>query len=69
MSTAAQEHKSRKLKELKNKGVLKKPTKSFSRCSVCGRSHGYIRYFGMCRICVREQAHTGMLPGVTKSSW
>ncbi|MCL6534907.1 MAG: type Z 30S ribosomal protein S14 [Fimbriimonadales bacterium] len=40
-----------------------------NRCSICGRSRGYIRYFGICRICLREQAHKGVLPGVRKSSW
>jgi len=69
LSTAAQEHKARKLKELKKKGVAKKPTRVFNRCSVCGRSRGYIRQFDMCRLCVRKKAHEGLLPGVTKSSW
>ncbi len=40
-----------------------------NRCSICGRSRAYIRYFGICRICLREQAHKGVLPGVRKSSW
>jgi small subunit ribosomal protein S14 len=40
-----------------------------NRCSICGRSRGYIRYFGLCRICLREQAHKGVLPGVRKASW
>ena len=35
----------------------------------CGRPRGYIRKFGLCRICFREQALKGLLPGVTKSSW
>ncbi|MGC8633686.1 MAG: type Z 30S ribosomal protein S14 [Candidatus Limnocylindrales bacterium] len=39
------------------------------RCSVCGRPRGYMRRFGLCRICFRERALQGMLPGVTKSSW
>lgn len=69
MSTAAKEHKSKKLKELKSKGVLKKTTKAFNVCSQCGRPRGYIRQFGMCRICVRKMANEGLLPGVTKSSW
>jgi small subunit ribosomal protein S14 len=43
--------------------------RSYNRCSVCGRSRGYFRYFGICRICFREMAHRGQLPGVTKSSW
>jgi small subunit ribosomal protein S14 len=36
---------------------------------VCGRPRGYIRKFGLCRICFRERALRGELPGVTKSSW
>ena len=40
-----------------------------NRCKKCGRSRAYYRKFGMCRICVRTLAHTGELPGVTKSSW
>ncbi|KPJ64703.1 hypothetical protein AMK68_00815 [candidate division KD3-62 bacterium DG_56] len=39
------------------------------RCQLCGRPRAYLRRFGMCRICVRAQAHRGLLPGVTKSSW
>lgn len=44
-------------------------TRANNRCKVCGRSRAYIRKFGMCRICFREHASTGRLPGVTKSSW
>ena len=40
-----------------------------SRCMRCGRSRAYMRKFGVCRICFRELASTGKLPGVTKSSW
>ncbi|HEX9435550.1 MAG TPA: type Z 30S ribosomal protein S14 [Candidatus Limnocylindria bacterium] len=40
-----------------------------SRCQICGRPRGYIRKFGLCRICFRERALMGELPGVTKSSW
>jgi small subunit ribosomal protein S14 len=40
-----------------------------NRCQVCGRSRGFIRKFGLCRICFRERALMGELPGVTKSSW
>jgi small subunit ribosomal protein S14 len=41
----------------------------YFRCRRCGRPRGYIRKFGLCRICFRELAHRGLLPGVTKSSW
>lgn len=43
--------------------------RSYYRCRRCGRPRGYLRKFGMCRICVRELAHLGELPGITKSSW
>jgi small subunit ribosomal protein S14 len=36
---------------------------------VCGRPRGYMRRFGLCRICFREQALLGNIPGVVKSSW
>lgn len=40
-----------------------------NRCSRCGRSRAYMRKFGLCRICFRELAHEGVLPGVVKASW
>jgi small subunit ribosomal protein S14 len=40
-----------------------------NRCKLCGRPRGYIRMFGMCRICFRKLALEGQIPGVTKSSW
>jgi len=44
-------------------------TRIVRRCKRCGRIHAYIRKFGLCRICFRELASTGDIPGVTKSSW
>ncbi len=43
--------------------------RGYSRCQKCGRPHSVYRKFGLCRICLREMAHAGELPGVTKSSW
>ncbi|MCC6906007.1 MAG: type Z 30S ribosomal protein S14 [Anaerolineae bacterium] len=40
-----------------------------NRCKVCGRPRGYIRKFQLCRICFREMALKGHIPGVVKSSW
>lgn len=40
-----------------------------NRCRACGRPRGYIRRFGLCRICFRELALKGQIPGVVKSSW
>jgi len=40
-----------------------------NRCRICGRSKGYYRKFQMCRLCLRELALKGEIPGVTKASW
>jgi small subunit ribosomal protein S14 len=40
-----------------------------NRCKLCGRPRGYMRKFGLCRICFRELALDGKIPGVVKSSW
>lgn len=45
------------------------PTRVYNRCGLCGRRHGFIRFFGICRICFRELAANGDIPGITKSSW
>jgi small subunit ribosomal protein S14 len=47
----------------------KYPVQAYHRCRVCGRPRAYIRKFALCRICFREMALTGRLPGVVKSSW
>lgn len=44
-------------------------TRMHSRCSICGRNRAFMRRFGLCRICFRELALKGELPGVTKSTW
>ncbi len=44
-------------------------TRAYNRCQLCGRRHGYMRFFGVCRICFRELATNGEIPGITKSSW
>lgn len=43
--------------------------RAHNRCKLCGRPKGYMRKFGMCRICFRTLALKGYIPGVTKSSW
>jgi small subunit ribosomal protein S14 len=43
--------------------------RGYNRCKRCGRSRAYLRDFGMCRICVRQLASQGELPGVRKASW
>lgn len=40
-----------------------------NRCARCGRARAYMRKFGICRICFRQLAHRGELPGVVKASW
>lgn len=40
-----------------------------NRCKICGRPRAYMRKFGLCRICFRELAHKGEIPGLTKASW
>ena len=44
-------------------------TRQVNRCYRCGRRRGYLKKFGICRICFRELASLGQIPGVTKSSW
>ena len=44
-------------------------TRAKSRCFKCGRGKAFMRDFGLCRICFRELANEGMIPGVRKSSW
>ena len=43
--------------------------RTYSRCNKCGRSRAVFKKFGLCRICLRELAHQGVIPGMTKSSW
>ncbi|MEK7325934.1 MAG: type Z 30S ribosomal protein S14 [Chloroflexota bacterium] len=47
----------------------KYPVRVRNRCKLCGRPRGYIRRFALCRICFRERALAGQIPGVVKSSW
>ncbi|CED90342.1 MULTISPECIES: type Z 30S ribosomal protein S14 [Actinomyces] len=43
--------------------------RAYTRCQRCGRPRSVYRKFGLCRICLREMALNGQLPGVSKSSW
>jgi len=47
----------------------KKSTRIVLRCFRCGRKRAYMRKFGLCRICFREMANKGLIPGIKKSSW
>lgn len=53
----------------KSKRKPKFSSRIVRRCWRCGRKRGYMRDFGLCRICFRELANLGELPGVKKSSW
>lgn len=61
MATKAQIAKSKKKPKFKSRIVR--------RCFRCGRKRGFLRKFGLCRICFRELANRGEIPGVKKSSW
>jgi small subunit ribosomal protein S14 len=58
-------------KGLVNKAARKPKftVRGYTRCQRCGRARAVYRKFGICRICLREMAHRGELPGVSKSSW
>lgn len=43
--------------------------RSYTRCARCGRPRAVFRRFGLCRLCFREMAHRGEIPGITKASW
>ncbi len=61
MATEAQISKSSKIPKYSSRKV--------NRCWRCGRRHGFMRDFKLCRICFREMANRGEMPGVRKSSW
>lgn len=53
----------------KSKRTPKYKVRAYNRCRSCGRPRAYIRKFQLCRICFRELASAGRIPGVTKASW
>jgi small subunit ribosomal protein S14 len=61
MSTVAKEYKAKQQPKFK--------ARKHNRCPLCGRGRAYIRDFKMCRICFRNLASKGQIPGVVKSSW
>ena len=79
MATTAKIAKDLKLEEIrraskaakaqKKPGVAKLPTRHRNRCWRCGRPRGFLRKFGICRLCFRQLALNGEVPGVTKASW
>ncbi len=75
MARKAMKVKQQKLREQileplkEGKEPKKSRTKYYNRCRVCGREGGYMREFGVCRICFRNYARKGMIAGVRKASW
>ena len=59
----------RKSMVVKQSRKQKFKVREYSRCERCGRPHAVLRKFGICRICFRELAYKGQIPGVKKSSW
>lgn len=61
--------KAQTIRSFRSRTKAKYSTRIVRRCWRCGRKHGYMRDFNICRICFRELASNGEIPGVTKSSW
>ena len=59
----------RRLRALREAGKLRFRSRYYNRCRRCGRARGYYRKFDLCRICLRQLALEGKIPGMTKSSW
>ena len=54
---------------VKSQKKQKYKVREYTRCQRCGRPHSVLKKFGICRICFRELAHKGEIPGVKKASW
>jgi len=54
---------------MKQQRAPKFSSRAYTRCQLCGRPRGYLRKFKLCRICFRELALKGEVPGVIKASW
>lgn len=54
---------------VKQRRTPKFAVRAYNRCQRCGRRRGYMRKFKLCRICFRELASQGAIPGVVKASW
>lgn len=59
----------KKSKEVRETKKLKYKIRYRNRCRLCGRSRGYLRRFGLCRLCFRKFAQRGEIPGIRKASW
>ena len=54
---------------MKSQRPPKFSSRAYTRCKLCGRPRGYLRKFELCRLCFRELALKGEVPGITKASW
>lgn len=54
---------------VRSKRTPKFSSREHNRCKICGRPHAYLRKYGVCRICFRNLAYKGEIPGVRKASW
>ena len=55
--------------KVKQQRPQKYKVREYTRCQRCGRPHSVLKKYGICRICFRELAYNGQIPGVKKSSW
>lgn len=55
--------------KIKQQRPQKFATREYTRCTVCGRPHAVLQKYGICRVCFREKASKGEIPGMKKSSW
>ena len=55
--------------KLKQQRPAKFSTREYTRCKICVRPHSVLRKYGICRVCFRELAYKGEIPGVRKASW
>ncbi|NCA66635.1 MAG: type Z 30S ribosomal protein S14 [Clostridia bacterium] len=53
----------------KQQAKAKFSTRAYTRCKLCGRPHAVLRKYGICRICFRNLAYKGQIPGIKKASW
>ena len=59
----------KKAMKLKQQRPQKFKVREYTRCQRCGRPHSVLKKYGICRICFRELAYKGQIPGVRKASW
>lgn len=59
----------KKSQKVRNQRPQKFKVREYTRCERCGRPHSVLKKYGICRICFRELAYKGQIPGVRKSSW